>query len=312
MKPRLLVLRPGAIGDALLAVPALAALRRHYPNHRLGLANNATALPVLAAMSLVDEWWPFDGPAVTRLFMPRDPAPDDVFMPIAAAVAWGADPDGVLEASLRRRGAETVVIAPSRPAAVEAEHVARYLVRTLAPLDVAEAAVGDLPPIRPSAEDERQADAVLAGAGLAGDSFAIVHPGSGSPTKNWPAERFAEAIDTLGDRYGISTLLLAGPADDDVIRRVAVSLARPAPVLANGPLLVVAALMRRARFYLGNDSGLGHLAGLVGVPTLALFGPTDPALWLPLGPKVQTIRHQPLAELSAESVLAKLNQTLTL
>src|SRR5438067_1441260 len=136
MRPRLLVLRPGAIGDALLTVPALAALRRQYPGYSLAVASNATALPVLAAMGLVDERWPFDSPAVTRLFMPREPGPDDAFLPIASAIAWGSDPDGVLEASLRRRGASPALIAPSRPGAGEPVHVARHLVRTLAPLGV--------------------------------------------------------------------------------------------------------------------------------------------------------------------------------
>src|SRR5204862_6032591 len=129
-------------------------------------------------------------------------------------------------------------------------------------------------------------------------------------TKNWPGQRFAEVIDRLRAEAGIRSLLLAGPADDDVIRRVAASLARPGSVVANAPLLVVAALMRRARLYLGNDSGLSHLAGLVGLPTLALFGPTDPALWLPLGPQARALRREPLTELEPDAVLTELRSML--
>jgi ADP-heptose:LPS heptosyltransferase len=309
VKPRLLVPRPGAIGDALLTAPALTALRGHFPKHDLWLASNATAAPVLAAMGLADAWWGFESPAVTRLFMAGEPGPDDAFTPIDVAVGWGRDPDDVLAASLRRRGADPVLIVPSRPAAGEVVHVARHLVRTLAPLGLADAGA-NLPAIQVSADDELRADDVLGQTGLAGRPFMIVHPGSGSLIKNWPGERFAEVVDWLRAREGIQTLLLAGPADDDVIRRVATSLDRPVPVLKNGPLLTVAALMRRARLYLGNDSGLTHLAGLAGLPTLALFGPTDPALWLPLGPRVRALRHNPLPDLDLETVLAELRPML--
>jgi ADP-heptose:LPS heptosyltransferase len=69
---------------------------------------------------------------------------------------------------------------------------------------------------------------------------------------------------------------------------------------------VVAAILQQARAFLGNDSGLSHLAGLLGVPTLALFGPTDPVHWSPLGPRVRVLRSEPLAALPPEGVLSEL------
>lgn len=309
MKPRLLVLRPGAIGDTLLTAPALAALRRRFSDHLFVVASNRSALPVLGAMGLADVPYSFDSPAVTRLFMPREPDPDDEFVPISAAVAWAADPDGVLEASLRRRGAAEVLVVPSRPALGEIVHVGRHLMRALAPLGIVESDP-TLPRIRPTIGDRQQADVILLRSGLEETPFAIVQPGSGSPTKNWPAERFADVIDRLRADDGLPTLLLAGPADDSPIERIATSLARPVPVVANAPLLVIASLMQRARSYLGNDSGLGHLAGLAGAPTLILFGPTDPALWLPLGPRVRCLRADPLADLEVETVLDALREML--
>src|SRR5262249_17739144 len=105
--------------------------------------------------------------------------------------------------------------------------------------------------------------------------------------------------------------LLAGPADDAVVRAVATHLDQAVPVVQNGPLLVLAALLRRARLFLGNDSGLGHLAGLLGVPTLALFGPTDPPRWAPLGPRVRVLRRQPLSDLDVWAVVAELSGMLT-
>jgi heptosyltransferase-3 len=60
-----------------------------------------------------------------------------------------------------------------------------------------------------------------------------------------------------------------------------------------------------AQLFLGNDSGPGHLAGIIGIPSVILFGPSDPAVWKPLGPRVTVLRHQPLGELPLESVYEK-------
>src|SRR3954467_11109967 len=115
--PRLLVLRPGAVGGTLLTAPALVALADGFPGHEILRAGNAAALPVLAAAGLVDCSWPFDGPAVTALFMAREPSPDDPFLDLAAAGAWGADSDGKMSRSLRARGPKRLAIVPSTPPA---------------------------------------------------------------------------------------------------------------------------------------------------------------------------------------------------
>lgn len=304
MSGRLLVLRPGAIGDTLLTVPALVALRHRYPDYAIHVVGNQNALPILTAMGLTHTWTPFDDPSVTRLFMPGDPAPGDPLTGLNLAVAWCADPDGVLAESLRRRGASDVVIARSRPEPGDGVHIARHLIRTLAPLGIDEAAPLDVPPIALPPDMVALARAELAGAGLEPGRFAVVHPGSGSLSKNWPPERFAEVIERLMADADLPTLLLAGPADAEAVARVQATLRRPVPVVTDRPLLVLAGLLRHASLFLSNDSGLSHLAGSVGAPTLALFGPTDPALWGPLGPHVRTLRHQPLTDLNSDPVLS--------
>jgi heptosyltransferase-3 len=238
--------------------------------------------------------------------MDATPPPDDPFTRSDVAVAWCADPDGALTRSLRRRGAERPVIAPSRPAPDKRVHVARHLLRTLAPLGVP---VDDgplrVPPIMALEEMRRQAAADLACAGIVGP-YAVVHPGSGSPAKNWPPERFAEVIELLATDHGLPTLLLAGPAEGEIVARLQARLTRPAPILTDRPLVVLAEILRAARLFLGNDSGLSHLAGIVGAPSLVLFGPSDPALWTPLGDQVRVLSRQPLGELPADQVLRAL------
>ncbi len=109
-----------------------------------------------------------------------------------------------------------------------------------------------------------------------------MHPGSGSPAKDWPFDRFVEAARRLSP--GRPWLLVLGPAEDDV--------APPADALvARGlPLRRLGAVVARAGLFLGNDSGVAHLAAACGTTTLSLFGPTDPAQWSPVGRAVRTLR----------------------
>ena len=116
--------------------------------------------------------------------------------------------------------------------------------------------------------------------------FLALHPGSGSPRKNWPADRFAALARDLA--RGAPWLLVHGPADAGpaaVLRSV-----EGAVEAAHLPLRVLARVLSAAGVHVGNDSGASHLAAAAGAPTLALFGPTDPALWAPVGRRVRVLR----------------------
>jgi heptosyltransferase-3 len=303
---RILVLRPGAIGDSLVAMPALLALGDRFPGATIEVAGNGSALPLIVAAGAADRWLSFDDPRVMRLFLPTPPAPDDPFLAIDIGVAWARDRDGSLRAALERRGAAWIVVAPSRPAADQPIHVARHLLKTLEPLDIDPDAELQLPAISVPAAAQLAAHKELLAAGLDGRPFVAVHAGSGSAAKNWPAERFAWVVRALDERYGLASVALGGPADADALVGLRGQSGDGSTVLVDRPLLVVAAILQQARAFLGNDSGLSHLAGLLGVPTLALFGPTDPVHWSPLGPRVRVLRSEPLAALPPEGVLSEL------
>ncbi len=119
------------------------------------------------------------------------------------------------------------------------------------------------------------------------ERFLTIHPASGSPSKNWPAERFAALADALAP--GAPFALIEGPADAEACRRVRARAPR-AFVVRDQPARVVGALVSLAGLYVGNDSGISHLAAAVGAPTLALFGPTDPDVWGPVGSRSRTLR----------------------
>lgn len=133
--------------------------------------------------------------------------------------------------------------------------------------------LGVIPKINVVAEDQR--------------SSVVIHPFSGSSRKNWPLDRYR----ALAGQLKLHVDWICGPEEHlDGARRFK-------------SLLDLAQWMRGATCYVGNDSGISHLAAATGVPSLAIFGPTDPDVWAPRGEHVSVVRHDPLTELSVEKVL---------
>ncbi|HLZ30119.1 MAG TPA: glycosyltransferase family 9 protein [Chloroflexota bacterium] len=244
----MLVLRPGALGDTLLAVPALRALRGRFSP--LTLAAHGGAARLLVSVGEVDRGIAFDDPSLGRLFS-GEPIAED------AIVAWMA----------RDRlpaGQRALVVAPSRPAGTGL-HCAQYLLDSVKHLGIDP--VLDQRPldVRPNASDD-----------------VLIHPGSGSAVKNWPAAQFAAMIEALE----APVKLIVGEADAQAAQAVEAALGRALPRLENIPLEALAGRLAGCRAYVGNDSGVSHLAGLCGARTIVLFGPTSPEVWRPLGPQV--------------------------
>jgi ADP-heptose:LPS heptosyltransferase len=136
-----------------------------------------------------------------------------------------------------------------------------------------------------------------------------LHPGSGGAAKCWPAARFAELAAAAARRWGVLPVFLIGPADALVWYQVQAALppAFTAAALVERPLREVLALLSLARAYVGNDSGISHLAACA-CPTLALFGPSDARVWHPLGSRVAVLAAAGgnLAQLAVADVLAAL------
>lgn len=142
-------------------------------------------------------------------------------------------------------------------------------------------------------------------------------PGSGGAAKRWPPASFA-ALAGIVAQMGDIPLVIEGPQDAAVVAATLAAWRRDqgarAPLAVARGLSVgaLAGLLPRCAAYVGNDSGVTHLAGLLGLPTVALFGPTDPAVWAPLGPAVWTLRApaDELARLTPAQVMAMLEQAL--
>ncbi|MGH2443752.1 MAG: glycosyltransferase family 9 protein, partial [Chloroflexota bacterium] len=262
------IVRAGALGDVALALPAIAALRALYSRSRIRAIGYPGTWRVAGA--LVDEIVSIDSPAgsVPLSGRTRPPWLEDVNL----AIIWSAAPIGE---GLSASGITLIHATPYPPPGV---HAATWLLHSLAPAGVK----GDLREIDlgVSADELRVAQRILTSCGLTHPI--LLHPGSGATWKCWPAARFASVIAVLaGDGHQIG--LLQGPADGAAVGAVQSHFEEPIPVLrCEGPR-ELAAVLSLCRLYIGNDSGVTHLAALAGASVIALFGPTDPASWSPLG-----------------------------
>jgi len=297
---RILVIRPGAIGDMLLTFPVLKALRGHYSGARITLVSNAQVLPVALAFGVADGFFDFQDVRWSELFSTggiRTPFMQELLDQIDLAICWLRDPDSLIEHNLKAAGVKRLIIAPGRPPEGERIHIVNYLAHTAGLPDVeAQFRASSFSwVVNPSSKKE------------AVNQQIAVHSGSGAAQKCWPASCFAAVIEQLW-QHSLPVLLLEGPADSERVHDVLGHLTFPLIAerfkrLTNAPLLEVARHLQQCRGYLGNDSGITHLAAMLGVPTVAIFGPSDPAVWRPLGPLVKVIQARGWEEVPVDTVI---------
>jgi heptosyltransferase-3 len=276
---RVLLVRGGAVGDLLLLRRAIASLRAVGTTIGL-LAPPAAEVLQGEGPAEVQEWIPWDHPDLTRLFAGEPSLPEslaDSLRSYDAAVAYTRNEDFV--SSLRAFVPTVLSLDPTRLSPGLHASVAF----TAPCLALGGSQLVELPVLRPRPQDD---EAILPFLQRLPPHFLAVHPGSGSPRKNWPATRFAELVrDLTGDS---PFLVVKGPADETAVGGL---LGRRSAVVASGlPLRVLGALLSRAGLYVGNDSGVSHLAAASGAPTFALFGPTPPDVWAPIGPRVACLQ----------------------
>ena len=300
---RILVLRGGALGDFIVTLPALAALRRRWPSARIELVGNAAAGALGRAEGLLDAVHP-DSSARWAPLHGAGPLPRDLRAFLAAfdlvVCAW-PDPGGLVAAHFpvaEGQGLVRIAAHPG-PGAPAAAHFAGALARALGlppepphhRLRFVSAECPDHPVDRPGkvlgAGPGLPQGAVRnpgAGPGDTGPRVAI-HPGSGSPSKNWPAARWAAVAQGLTGQARARVLVVTGEAEAEDL------LSGAGAPLRNLPLADLARALAGCRLFLGHDSGVSHLAAAVGAPCVLLFGPTDPAVWAPPSPGVRVLRE---------------------
>ena len=286
------IFRGGALGDIVLTLPILQALRDFYPRCLITLV--APYPQASLARCHADRVLDLNSARLVGLFNSRAILPDQVLEGLRAdlVLSYLSDPDRIIERKLALSATAKFLQGPFR-----LDFERRPAVEQLAqPLRVL--GIGSIDPIpRLTARLPTQPFNRLA-----------IHPGSGSPKKNWPVGHWASLLAKLMPVFD-EVLLISGEAD----KEVAEELGSLIPIgklrlCADRSLWDLVAELSQATLFIGHDSGVTHLAAATGVQSVALFGPTDPAVWAPNGDRVVVIQSpdQTMPGLTVEAVLEKL------
>jgi heptosyltransferase III len=315
MFQRILVIRGGAIGDFILTLPALKALREAYLDahieilgykHIAALAENRFYAQAVRSIEY--------GP-LSSFFARNSELPAELvgyFASFDLIISFLYDPDRIFEGNLRRCGVENLLCGPAK-IAENGGHAARQLARPIEELGIR---VADLTEEIFLSERDRQ----FAHEFLRNLSRPIVaiHPGSGSKEKNWPLEKWIELVSSksgLSRANGVrvSLVVVSGEADKAQVAQLEHAWKdRDVRFAKDLPLPHLAAVLEHTIF-VGHDSGISHLAAAAGANCIFLFGPTDPSVWAPRNENVQALRAQSgnLSDLEIESVEAAVTAALS-
>ncbi|MCX5736661.1 MAG: lipopolysaccharide heptosyltransferase II [candidate division NC10 bacterium] len=299
---KILVREVNWVGDAVLTLPALAALDRRFPRAEIAVLAKPWAAGLFAGQSAVDRIVLYQAEGSHRGLrgrwtLARELAQERFDLAVlfpnsldAVIVPWLARVPRRVGYRTDGRGLLLTQVVARSGRSAERHQVFRYLelVRSLG-------ADGEaIPRLAVGAEAGREADRLLQELGVeTGEACVAVNPGSvyGS-AKRWPAERFAAVADALAEKHQARVLLIGSTKERDVLEAVAGRMRRP-PIRLGGrtDLATLAGVLKRARLLLSNDTGAMHVAAAVGTPVLAVFGPTDADATGPLGPDSRVVRE---------------------
>ena len=270
--PRVLVIRGGAIGDFILTLPVMRLLREMIPNCHLEVMGYLSIATLAQTAGLADSVRSLDHRTMAALFAknaPIDEALAEHLKSFNLIVSYLFDPDGHFRASMERIGVKTLIECSHR-VQPDQGHASRQLAKPLEKLAM-------------FVEDSHLQTAHFERREVMPNRLAI-HLGSGSEKKNWPLERWLALADDFRDH---EVIFITGEAEQE--RGM---LIENRPSWHSLPLPELACRLSTCTAFLGHDSGISHLAAACGVPSLLLFGPTDPAVWAPPQPWVTILRAE--------------------
>lgn len=295
LRRNVLIFHAGALGDFVLSWPLVMALGRLHPQSRIIVVTHASK-GSLAELALhveshdVEQGW--HGLFTSDAQLPERPA--RMLEGAHAIYTFMAGEDAFAK---NAPDAQLVSLQPTPPPDY-IKHASQHLIDQLGSLSAVRSAVEQM---------LRSINLRGIGTGRSHDGDTIVHPGSGSREKCWPAERFVKVIEKLKRKKKDVRVLIGEVEHERFTEAQITSLEKAAGACVRRPATYVELFneLRTASLFIGNDSGPSHLAGAMGLPTIALFGPTDPAVWKPMGPRVRVLHRPKLDAIGVDDVMGE-------
>jgi ADP-heptose:LPS heptosyltransferase len=297
---KILVIRGGAIGDFILTLPAIAALRRQFPEAHLEVLGYPHIIQLALAGGLVDRVQSIEARALAGFFARNGTLAEDLidyFSEFDLIVSYLYDPDEIFRTNVGRCSPAQFITGPHRPNETGRVHAARVYLKPLERLAIFDA--DHLPRLNFNAAPARQTQLAL-------------HPGSGSEKKNWPEAKWSMLLQHLINHTTLDLLLVGGEAEGERLQRLAAALPPGRVRVVQGVALTeLARLLQQCSAFIGHDSGISHLCAALGLPGLVLWGDTGEDIWRPPHRNVMIVRNQEgLPALTVEQVTEQLSRLL--
>jgi lipopolysaccharide heptosyltransferase II len=301
---KILVLRYRSIGDILLANPSLRGLRETFPKAKIHVLVDDLFGEILRANPNVDRVilnprkpagpkWKSDIEMLRTLRAEKyDIAVDLHSGPRSAmfALLSGAKWRAGHAFHLRNRLSYNVPVTT----ATTDEHTWKVQFKVVAELGVKWPEKPDYF-LAVSDDMEKSVTERLGGTGFSFDRpLVLLHPGARVMVKRWPAGKMGELARWLVDEKGAAVFLAGAPADEEEIRKIRAASGYALPYFTDLKIGELVALINRSAMIVCNDSGPMHIAGVLNIPTVALFGPSDPHVWAPVGEKKVVLTCAPM------------------
>jgi ADP-heptose:LPS heptosyltransferase len=271
-----LVYHTGGLGDFITTFPAIGEWNRQNPQGRKILLGKPSYGILGIHAGVFDEIWDVESAAFSWLYSPALSVPlliKEKMQAIRSALLFCAQDSPVLSRFKDFNVANLLYQEPFPSYKIPICDYHLSLIKKGPFLNR-----GDFPTFFPHPDFKTDADRLIAGLG----KFVAMSPGSGSAVKNWPFERFVGLAEKLSTR-GYECLWFLGPAEEEF------QVPNNGVVVRNTSLPALVHVLSWCRLYVGNDSGMSHLAGACGAPCVVLFGPSDPDIWRPLGKTVAVV-----------------------
>lgn len=301
MAGKILIIRGGAIGDFILTLPVLTALRSHLPQASLHVLGYGNIAQLAVAGGLADDVRPIESRALAGFFARNGtltPELQDYFASFAVIISYLYDPDELFQSNVARCSKAQFIAGPHRPDDRAGLHASEVFLKPLERL-----AVFDADPVPRLTLAHRPSPIA---------SSLALHPGSGSERKNWPEQKWAALIERIIESSDVRLLLVGGEAEGDRLERLASRLPPDrVEVARNLPLTELGKRLMTCAAFVGHDSGITHLAAALGIPGMALWGETVREVWAPRNPNLEILAHEKgLSGLETEAVFAALEKLL--
>ena len=284
----LLSIIPGAIGDFIVTLPAVAWLQSHLRPDRMELWVARGNLPLARSLGYVDSAEALQDTGIES-YPPRQECLGRMRTFDRIISWWGSGNPEFVDRIRAIHPRADFLRAPPRESGL---HMIEFRRAQLDRIFGSTPGFSTTPRIHWTRDEDLFAQRFWSA--RPGNPGVAIHPGASGPRKRWPASHFAEVGRSLSRDPNCRHLLLEGPLDGEAVKEVRTGLAKDSvrwETVSIENLSRLAAVLSRCRLYIGNDSGITHLAAALGIRTIALFLDTDPRVWAPRGPRVEFLRR---------------------